>query len=286
MRKWTEILDDLAQPLDISRVKSRDAGGTSIPYLEGADVINTANRIFNEDGWDAYPLGPVERFEVGTRQNNSKTIVVCVYTVPYMVRFHGLLEDGTIHTIEKGDIGKNSTQSEAYQQHEMAISGCATDALKRAMRHLGQQFGLTLYDKESEDFQQAVGSKPAPVKKPASEKKSAPAKPATKPAPEKKSAIQRALDYVIPESLEVEGKPVRVPNSGKTLGEILDDPMGIFLMTWLAGLRNSPAGTPPFVAMSEQEHALQNAVGYVLLNKKLEEINEEETDILKQRLSK
>jgi recombination DNA repair RAD52 pathway protein len=302
MRKWSEIVKDLREPLDLDRVKTRSAGGgVTIPYLEGDDVINTANRIFDEDGWDAYPLSAVERFEVGSKHTDHGQILIFVYSVPYMVRFHGLLADGsTVHTIEKGDIGKNSTQSEAFQQHEMAISGCATDALKRAMRHLGRQFGITLYDKEHDDFKAAVsGNKPAKKTKaqPKKKKKAAPKKAQPKKeqattaekSPEeqpkkKETGIQRALGYVIPEELEVDGKPVRLPNSGKNVGEVLEDPMGEALLTWLAGLRVSPAQTPPFVAQTEDEIALQNAVSYVLLNKSLDALEEDEVKTLKGRL--
>lgn len=285
MREWTKIIEALREPLDVSRVKIRQQGNISLPYLKGDDVINTANRIFGEDGWDVVPLGKVERFEVGTRQTDSGQIIVYVYTVPFMIRLHGLLEDGTIHTVEKGDVGKNSTQSEAYQQHEMAISGCATDALKRAMRHLGRQFGISLYDKESEDFLAVVGGKKTTTtttkKKTTTAKKT---KKAKKTTTSKKSQIQRALAYVIPDQVEVEGKTVRLPNAGETVEEVLNDPMGINLLTYLAGLRDSPAGTSPFVAQTEEELKLQRAIGYVLLNKKRDSLEEEELDILKTQL--
>ncbi len=59
MRPWSDILEDLRADLDLSRVKTRPQGKLKIPYLEGDDVINTANRIFGEDGWDAFPLEAV-----------------------------------------------------------------------------------------------------------------------------------------------------------------------------------------------------------------------------------
>lgn len=287
MRRWKDIIKDLREPLDVDRVKTRQQGGTTLPYLKGDDVINTANRIFEEDGWGVVPLGRVERFEVGTKQTDSgQTIIVFVYTVPFMLRFHGLLEDGTIHTVEKGDIGKNSTQSEFFSQHEMAISGCATDALKRAMRHLGRQFGITLYDKESEDFLAVVKGKKTTTtkKKKSTTKKKKTAAKAKKDTTSKKSKIQTALEYVIPEQVMVEGKKVRLPNAGKTVEEVLDDPMGETLLTYLAGLRDSPAGTSPFVAQTAEETSLQKAISYVLLNKQRDSLEEKEIDILKARL--
>ncbi len=305
MRKWSEITKDLQAVLDVSRVKTRKQGTILLPYLEGDDVINTANRIFGEDGWDALPLAAVQRFEVGTKHGDSGPIVLFVYHVPYLCRFHGLLDDNSIHTIEKGDIGKNSTQSEAFQQHEMAISGCATDALKRCMRHLGRQFGITLYDKEHEDFLAATGKKKAPKKKapkkaPAKKKatkkatKKAPAKAAVEKAaevevaeeqPDTTSPMDRALAYTIPEELAVNGRTVRLPSAGKTVETVLGEPLGVDLLTWLAGLRPSPAKSPPFVGETDEETKLQNAVRFVLLQKMGDKLSDDETKTIKEALS-
>ncbi|KKL20085.1 hypothetical protein LCGC14_2459010, partial [marine sediment metagenome] len=275
------------------------------------------------DGWDAFPLEAVQRFEVGTKQTDSGPIVLFVYHVPYMTRFHGFLADGSVHTIEKGDIGKNSTQSEAFQQHEMAVSGCATDALKRSMRHLGRQFGITLYDKEHEDFLAATGKKKAPAKKAPAKKKSAKKKTTAKKkvtkgqqtvagsgtvekaevteqeVVEAESAasvvsgetvsssdpIDRALAYTIPEQLVMNGKTVRLPSAGKTVETVLGEPLGVDLLTWLAGLRPSPAKSPPFVGETEEETKLQNAVRFVLLQKMGDKLSDDETESIKEYLS-
>ena len=221
---------------------------------------------------------------------------------------HGFLADGSVHTIEKGDIGKNSTQSEAFQQHEMAVSGCATDALKRSMRHLGRQFGITLYDTDHEDFLAATGKKKAPAKKKPATKKpvakkttkkstkgqqtvegSGPVEPEeiTEEQPGKASTdpMSRALAYEIPKELSVNGKTVRLPSAGKTVETVLSEPLGTDLLTWLGGLRPSPAKSPPFVAETEEETKLQNAVRFVLLNKMSDDLSEDETKIIKEALS-
>ena len=47
MTETTEILQRLAKPLDMARVRRRQAQGEgTIPYLEGHDVLQTANEIF------------------------------------------------------------------------------------------------------------------------------------------------------------------------------------------------------------------------------------------------
>lgn len=296
MRKWKDIIKDLKKGLDVTLVQTRKVGGTTIPYLEGDVVIQAANRIFGHDGWSTYTESPVERFEIGIKVKDRKEIVVYTYTVPVRCEFHGLLEDGTIHTISKGDIGKNSTQSEAFQQHEMAISGCATDALKRCMRHLGNQFGLTLYDKDSDDFKIATGKKKkATPKKKAEKKKETPkqkaakaaktgktskskkdskkgkaaSKPAAQPQAVDDNLLERANAYTIPEEVQVDGEAVMIPNSGKTIGEILDSPLAITVLTWLAGLRPSPNNLPPFEPNDDEEAKLQMAIRYSLINSEL-----------------
>ena len=47
MTETNEITTRLSQPLDMQRVKRRQSSGEeSVPYLEGFDVIQTANEIF------------------------------------------------------------------------------------------------------------------------------------------------------------------------------------------------------------------------------------------------
>jgi len=46
------------------------------------------------------------------------------------------------------DVGRCVFSGNTPEALDMAIAGAATDCLKRCFRHLGDQFGLTLYDKE------------------------------------------------------------------------------------------------------------------------------------------
>ena len=319
MRKWIQIIKDLKAELDTGIVKTRKVGsGNSailIPYLEGDIVIQTANRIFGHDGWSVSPQGPVERFDVGTKMKGNKEIIIFTYTVPMLCEFHGLLEDGTVHTIRKGDIGKNSTQSEAYQQHEMAISGCATDALKRSMRHLGNQFGLTLYDKESEDFKAvmaaaktgsgttrrstttgkrrstAQGKKKQSTKQTSrtSRKKAEPAKKKKKETTPKESPEEiqdemwaRAMEYVLPKKVKIDGQMVDVPEGGAKVEKVINSTIATDLFAWLAGIRSSPNDTPPLEPNNETEQSLQNALRYILSESELStQLNDEELALVR-----
>ena len=292
MRQWTDILKDLNGKLNQSMIRTREVGRTKIPYLEGDKVIETANRIFGHNGWSITMRGAVERFEIGTHTKNNVESITFTYTVPVLCEFHGLLEDGTVHTVRKGDVGKNSTYSHTIQEHEMAISGCATDALKRAMRHLGNQFGLTLYDKSSADFQAAIKGTTTKKKqqsttttkkkqstqttksktsKASKGKTKTSTKTTTKPAATEEVADEkwdRALAYVIPETVEVDGEDITIPENG-TVKDILNMPPGIIILSWLGGLRDSPNGLPPFEPNNDEEVKLQLAIRHALANSEL-----------------
>lgn len=265
MRKWSDIVEDLAELLDVSRVKTRKIQSTVIPYLEGEDAIRTANRIFGFDGWSGYPTGPVERFEVDASKNRY------TYTVPYTCEFHGLTEEGELHTIVHGDIGKNSVGSDSTNQHEMAVSGCATDALKRAMRHLGDQFGLALYDKESDTFKQATG---VMKKKTTTRKKKATASQKPQEAQGEAQAEgttedtnlspeDRAKAYKVPDKLPMGGVTTRPPLAGETLGSVLTDSIGEKIMGWLAGVLPTPPGHPPLEPANKEQERLQAAAKFL-----------------------
>ena len=43
-------LDILNQELDSSRIKTREKGNISLSYIEGHDVIETANKVFAKIG--------------------------------------------------------------------------------------------------------------------------------------------------------------------------------------------------------------------------------------------
>ena len=49
---------------------------------------------------------------------------------------------------DHADVGRCVFSGDTPEALDMAIAGAATDCLKRCFRHLGDQFGLTLYDKE------------------------------------------------------------------------------------------------------------------------------------------
>ena len=134
-------LDILNQELDISRIKTRDKGNISLSYIEGHDVIETANKVFGFGNW-SYSISKLEH--VSQEQNQNQNQVIC-YKAIVQVLVHS--ENHTLD-VSREDVGfgtgVSKTQADA---HEGAAKEAVTDALKRAMRSFGNQFGNSLYDK-------------------------------------------------------------------------------------------------------------------------------------------
>jgi len=155
-----QVLWELRQPLDMSRVKRRQAPGkASVPYLEGFEIIDRANGIFRF-GWSFDLIGePVivrwqKKILIWNQQEKRK--------VP------SLDADGIVQTEEVGlvyvtgkvtveldgkmvshaDLGRCIFTGDTPESLDMALAGSVTDCLKRCFRQLGDQFGLSLYDKE------------------------------------------------------------------------------------------------------------------------------------------
>ncbi len=132
----------LAAPLDLNNVKQRDGHkGRKLDYISGEHAIAEANRIFGFDGWSC------ETVHMECVKENPPTYIARV-----RVRAGGVTREGW-----GGDNGKD---------HENAVKSAETDAIKRALRTFGNQFGLPLYDKEENAENLTRGSEPAPKPRP------------------------------------------------------------------------------------------------------------------------
>ena len=125
-----EIIDKLEAPFDEGRVKQKQIAGREADYLEGYDVIDKANEVFGYGQWgmevtdlDISPMG--ERFVVRS-----------------VVRLQ------VANCLPRDDVGVNISAGPKAEALETAVKGAVTDAMKRAFRHFGAQFGNSLYDKE------------------------------------------------------------------------------------------------------------------------------------------
>ena len=126
--------DELSKPLDPQYVKRLKVKGNP-PYIEGFFAIAQANRIFGFDGW-GYEVQKVER--VGDHGYMAH-VRVSIIGDPRVTR---------------EDIGFVEFAAKAGEPIigaaiDTAIKGAVTDALKRALRSFGDQFGNALYDKDA-----------------------------------------------------------------------------------------------------------------------------------------
>jgi len=136
--KQTQVL---AYELDSSRIKSRSKGNISLSYLEGFDIIETANKIFGYGNWD-YTISKLEQVsqEVNQNQNN----IICYKAVVNIV-VHDIQH---AKHVSREDVGFGSGIAKTLADaHESGAKEAVTDAIKRTLRSFGNQFGNSLYDK-------------------------------------------------------------------------------------------------------------------------------------------
>lgn len=139
-------LASLSQELDSSRVKTREIktreqGNISLSYIEGFDVIDTANLIFGYGNW-SYLISSLT--QVSQEQNHNQNFVVCYKAVVKLI----VKDENHSKSTSRQDVGFGTGVSKTLaDSHENAGKEAVTDALKRAMRSFGNQFGNSLYDK-------------------------------------------------------------------------------------------------------------------------------------------
>ena len=133
------VTEKLAQPLDPSLVSQRKGrGNRNFSYVEGRTVIDQANRIFGFGGWGHELVGDVtlrELDQVNTQTGEVKRIRA--YSATVKVTVPG--------APPRTDVGFQPVSDETAEGNETAFKGAVTDALKRAMRTFGPQFGNSLY---------------------------------------------------------------------------------------------------------------------------------------------
>lgn len=141
-------LQVLNYELDSSRIKTREKGNISLSYIEGHDVIETANRIFGYGNW-SYTITKLE--QVSQEQNHNQNVVICYKAVVRVIA----CDISHSKEIAREDVGFGSGVAKTLSDaHEGAAKEAVTDALKRAMRTFGNQFGNSLYDKAKNHYSQ------------------------------------------------------------------------------------------------------------------------------------
>ncbi len=133
------VTQKLGEPLDEGLVSHRKGrGGRTFAYLEGRAAIDQANRIFGYGGWGYELAGPVElRESESVDPKTGETRRMRAYAATVRVTVPG--------SPSRTDVGFHAVAEETAEGHETAFKGAVTDALKRALRGYGDQFGNSLY---------------------------------------------------------------------------------------------------------------------------------------------
>jgi DNA recombination protein Rad52 len=119
-----------------SYIRTREAHGRELTYLEGWYAISEANRIFGFDGWSRETI---ESKCVLAREN--KGTFLAVYTTRVRITVHA---DGATVIREGHGTGEGRGTSPG-EVHDIALKAAETDATKRALTTFGKPFGLELY---------------------------------------------------------------------------------------------------------------------------------------------
>jgi predicted nucleic acid-binding Zn finger protein len=155
-----QILWRLRQPLDMNRVKRRQAPGQgTVPYLEGYDVIEAANDLFQfRWSFDLLSEPHIMRWDklitfYDQRLKKKAPVlgedgkpVTEIAGVVYITGRITVELDGKAYA--HADAGRCIFNGDTPEALDMAVAGAVTDCLKRCFRQLGEQFGNSLYDKE------------------------------------------------------------------------------------------------------------------------------------------
>lgn len=136
-----ETLKKLTAPIHPDNVSERTQGNQTLSYVEAVNAIRAANGLFGFGNW-GYKVKSGPTMIMHGARDNGKNWYVWQETVTLTVR----TESG--QAIEMDGVGASIQAGDGPEAAEMAIKGADTDALKRALKNYGNQFGLSLYDKD------------------------------------------------------------------------------------------------------------------------------------------
>ena len=136
-----EQIEILNKELNSNRIKTREKGNINLSYIEGFDVIDTANKVFGFGNW-SYSISKLD--QVSQELNQNQNNVVC-YKAVVQIQIHN--NDHSL-TVNRQDVGFGTGVAKSLADaHEGAAKEAVTDAIKRCFRSFGNQFGNSLYDK-------------------------------------------------------------------------------------------------------------------------------------------
>lgn len=151
---WQKATTELQRPLDPAAIKDPPKGKFG-QYVDGYHMITEANRIFGHDGW-SYTITRLEQASEGIVELQGRGEPYkqyrCSYICTVQVNVAGVIREGAAVGVGNG---KPENMGDVI---ESAVKEAETDALKRALRSLGNTFGLALYEKDENKRQVGNGA--------------------------------------------------------------------------------------------------------------------------------
>src|SRR5262245_17174095 len=129
----------LRRGLSSRRIRTREANGRELSYIEGWYAVSEANRIFGFDGWSRETT---DSRCVLARENRGSFLAVYTAKVRITVQADG----ATI--VREGHGSGEGRGNSPGEVHDIALKAAETDATKRALSTFGKPFGLELYRKD------------------------------------------------------------------------------------------------------------------------------------------
>ena len=121
---------------DHRHIRTREANGRQLSYLEGWYAISEANRIFGFDGWSRETT---ETRCAVARENRGTFLAIYIARVRITVHADGAM------IIREGHGTGEGRGTSPGEVHDIALKAAETDATKRALSTFGKPFGLELY---------------------------------------------------------------------------------------------------------------------------------------------
>jgi Rad52/22 family double-strand break repair protein len=132
-------MQSLRRTLNRRHVRTREANGRELSYIEGWYAISEANRIFGFDSWDRET---VESRCVLARENRGTFLAIYIARVRITVHAEGT------NIIREGHGSGEGRGDSPGEVHDIALKAAETDATNRALATFGKPFGLELYRKD------------------------------------------------------------------------------------------------------------------------------------------
>lgn len=148
---FTDIINEkLGSKLDPKAVATRKQAGVELSYLEAWYVQDQANLIFGFDGWNMETVELVELHKHKYKKNDKEMNKVS-YRAKVRIEVYDPEYDMNFKVVREGVGFGSGISSDPHDAFELAIKEAESDAMKRAFKSFGNQFGLALYDKEQKN---------------------------------------------------------------------------------------------------------------------------------------